>query len=36
MDNRLSIHVFELAEGNVARVVNGEKSGRSSRQRKEG
>ena len=23
MDNRLAIHVFELAEGNVARVVAG-------------
>ena len=27
MDNRLSIHVFELAEGNVARVVAGEDVG---------
>jgi len=27
MDNRLSIHVFELAEGNVARVVAGEEVG---------
>jgi aspartokinase len=27
MDNRLTIHVFELAEGNVARVVNGEEVG---------
>jgi hypothetical protein len=27
MDNRLAIHVFELAEGNVARVVNGEEVG---------
>ena len=27
MDNRLTIHVFELADGNVARVVNGEKVG---------
>jgi hypothetical protein len=27
MDNRLTIHVFELAEGNVARVVAGEEVG---------
>ena len=27
MDNRLAIHVFELAEGNVARVVAGEEVG---------
>jgi len=27
MDNRLSIHVFELAEGNLARVVAGEEVG---------
>ena len=27
MDNRLTIHVFELVEGNVARVVNGEEVG---------
>jgi uridylate kinase len=27
MDNRLAIHVFELAEGNVARVVGGEEVG---------
>ena len=27
MDNRLTIHVFELAEGNVARVVNGDEVG---------
>src|SRR4051795_9094545 len=27
MDNRLTIHVFELADGNVARVVNGEEVG---------
>ena len=27
MDNRLTIHVYELAEGNVARVVNGEEVG---------
>jgi len=27
MDNRLAIHVFELAEGNVARVVAGERVG---------
>jgi uridylate kinase len=27
MDNRLAIHVFELAEGNVARVVGGEDVG---------
>jgi uridylate kinase len=27
MDNRLAIHVFELAEGNVARVVNGDEVG---------
>jgi uridylate kinase len=27
MDNRLSIHVFELADGNVARVVAGEEVG---------
>ena len=27
MDNRLAIHVFELAEGNVARVVAGEQVG---------
>jgi hypothetical protein len=27
MDNRLSIHVFELAEGNVARVVGGDEVG---------
>src|SRR5436305_1097415 len=27
MDNRLTIHVFELAEGNVARVVAGEAVG---------
>ncbi len=27
MDNRLSIHVFELAEGNVARVIAGEEVG---------
>jgi uridylate kinase len=27
MDNRLTIHVFELAEGNIARVVSGEQVG---------
>ena len=27
MDNRLTIHVFELTEGNVARVVNGDEVG---------
>ena len=27
MDNRLTIHVFELAEGNIARVVAGEQVG---------
>jgi uridylate kinase len=27
MDNKLTIHVFELAEGNIARVVNGEQVG---------
>jgi uridylate kinase len=27
MDNRLTIHVFELAEGNIARVVGGERLG---------
>jgi uridylate kinase len=27
MDNRLTIHVFELSEGNVARVVAGEEVG---------
>jgi uridylate kinase len=27
MDNKLTIHVFELAEGNIARVVRGEQVG---------
>jgi uridylate kinase len=27
MDNRLTIHVFELADGNIARVVAGEDVG---------
>ncbi|HLX20948.1 MAG TPA: UMP kinase, partial [Gaiellaceae bacterium] len=27
MDNKLTIHVFELAEGNIARVVSGEQVG---------
>jgi uridylate kinase len=27
MDNKLTIHVFELADGNIARVVAGEKVG---------
>jgi uridylate kinase len=27
MDNRLTIHVFELAEGNILRVVAGEDVG---------
>ncbi|HET8527995.1 MAG TPA: UMP kinase [Gaiellaceae bacterium] len=27
MDNKLTIHVFELAEGNIARVVSGERVG---------
>jgi uridylate kinase len=27
MDNKLTIHVFELAEGNIARVVRGEEVG---------
>ena len=27
MDNKLTIHVFELAEGNIARVVRGEQIG---------
>ena len=27
MDNKLTIHVFELADGNIGRVVAGEKVG---------
>ena len=27
MDNKLAIHVFELADGNISRVVSGEKVG---------
>jgi uridylate kinase len=27
MDNRLPIHVFELAEGNISRVASGERIG---------
>jgi uridylate kinase len=27
MDNNLPIHVFELAEGNIKRVVSGERVG---------
>jgi len=27
MDNKLTIHVFELAEGNIAKVLAGERVG---------
>jgi uridylate kinase len=36
MDNNLPIHVFELAEGNIARIARGERVGTLISSPKEG